>query len=143
MAKLPFCPIDALDGAETIKSSGGAWQIISAWDQLNRKVIDDEALTRRYSEASMHLTAFMQQISYVLLVATGAWLASTSSLTIGGIIACAILSSRVLAPIGMLPGLIVQWGHAKIAYENIERFFTLEQDNHGVERPLAPTGLGL
>ena len=133
--------VDALDGAETIKSSGGAWQIISAWDQLNRKVIDDEALTRRFSEASMHLTAFMQQISYILLVATGAWLASTSSLTIGGIIACAILSSRVLAPIGMLPGLIVQWGHAKIAYENIERFFTLEQDNHGVDRPLTPNRL--
>ena len=134
--------VDAVDGAETIKSSGASWQMLNLWDQLNRRVIDDEAQTRHYSELSSYLSGFMQQLSYVLLVATGAWLASTTtSLTTGGIVACSILSGRVLSPIGMLPALIVQWGHAKAAYEQLEKFFALETDNHGVDRPLSPEAL--
>lgn len=134
--------VDAVDGAEMIKASGSSWQMLNLWDQLGRRVVEDDAKTRHYSEVSSYLSGFMQQMSYVLLVATGAWLASTSTtLTVGGIVACAILSSRVLAPIGMLPGLLVQWGHAKIAYRHLEEFFALETDNHGVERPLSPERL--
>ena len=131
--------VDAVDAAESIKASGASWQVLGLWDQLNRQVVEDDAKTRHYSEVTMYMTGFMQQLSYVLLVATGAWVASTSTgLTTGGIVACAILSGRVLTPISMLPGLIVQWGHAKIAYNHIEKFFTLETDNFGVERPLRP-----
>ena len=134
--------VDAVDGAETIKASGASWQMLGMWDQLNRRVVEDDAQVRHYSEVSSYLAGFMQQLSYVLLVATGAWLASTTTtLTSGGIIACSILSGRVLAPIGMLPGLIVQWGHAKVAYDNLEKFFALETDNHGVARPLSPETL--
>ena len=130
--------VDAVDGAESIKSSGASWQMINLWDRLNRQVVGDEAQTRYYSETSSYLSGFMQQLSYVLLVGTGAWLAASSSLTTGGIVACSILSGRILAPIGMLPGLIVQWGHAKIALENIEKVFALEGDHHGINRPLCP-----
>lgn len=134
--------VDAVDGAEALKASGASWQMLAHWDNLNRQVVENDGKTRHYSELSSYLTAFMQQLSYVLLVATGAWIASTStSLTTGGIVACAILSGRVLMPIGMLPGLLVQWGHAKIAYDNLERFFALETDNHGVDRPLCPERL--
>lgn len=134
--------VDAVDGAEMIKASGAAWQMLGHWDQLNRHVVDDDAWIRHYSEVSVYLSSFMQQLSYVLMVATGAWLASTTnSLTTGGIVACSILSGRVLAPIGMLPGLIVQWGNARVSYENLEQFFSLETDNHGVTRPLSPETL--
>lgn len=134
--------VDTVDGAEMIKASGASWQMLSHWDRLNRRVIDDDAQTRQYSETSSYLSAFMQQLSYVLLVATGAWLAATTNtLTTGAIVACSILSGRVLSPIGMLPGLLVQWGHARAAYENLEKFFALETDNHGVSRPLSPENL--
>ena len=134
--------VDTVDGAETIKASGASWQMLGQWDQLNRLVIDNEMKTRQYSAVSGYLSGFMQQLSYVLLVATGAWIASTTtSLTTGGIVACTILSGRVLSPIGMLPGMIVQWGHAKIAYNRLETFFSLETDNHGISRPLYPESI--
>ena len=134
--------VDAVGGAESIKATGGAWQMLNRWDHLNRLAVEDEAKTRHYSELSSYLAGFMQQVSYVLLVATGAYIASTTTdLTTGGIIACSILSGRVLAPIGMLPGLIVQWGHAKIALENLERVFVLERDNHAITRPINPDAI--
>jgi len=134
--------VDAVGGAESIKTTGASWQMLNRWDHLNRLAVEDEAKTRHYSELSSYLAGFMQQISYVLLVGTGAYLTTTTTdLTTGGIIACSILSGRVLAPIGMLPGLIVQWGHAKIALENLERVFVLERDNHAITRPINPDAI--
>ena len=131
--------VEAVEGAESIKAAGAGWQMLSRWDYMNRQSVDDDAKTRHYSETSSYLAGFMQQMSYVLLIGTGAYLAATTTtLTTGGIIACSILSGRVLAPIGMLPGLIVQWGYAKIALANLERVFALERDNHEVARPLSP-----
>jgi ATP-binding cassette subfamily C protein LapB len=81
-------------------------------------------------------------MSYVGMVCTGAYFAATTTdLTTGGIIACSILSGRVLAPVGVLPGIIVQWGHAKAALENLEKVFVLECDNHAVTQPLRPNYL--
>lgn len=131
--------VETVEAAELVKASGAGWQLLTRWDRLNQDSVEDDAQTRRYSETSSYLAGFMQQMSYVLLVGVGAYLAATTTdLTTGGIIACSILSGRVLAPIGMLPGLIVQWGHAKIALENLEKVFALESDNHEIARPLSP-----
>lgn len=134
--------VETVSGAESIKATGAGWQMLTRWNRLNRQAVTDDAQTRHYSETSSYVAGFMQQTSYMLLVGTGAYIASTTNdLTTGGIIACSILSGRVLAPISMLPGLIVQWGHAKIALKNLERVYALERDNHGVSRPIRPAVL--
>jgi ATP-binding cassette, subfamily C, bacterial LapB len=92
---------------------------------------------RHLGEAAGYYAAFLQQASYVLLVGIGAYVAATTTtLTSGGIIACSILSGRVLTPVGMLPGLMVQWANASSAMTSIAHVFKLEQDNHEVARPL-------
>ena len=134
--------VESVEGAETIKSTGSGWQILNRWDMMNRQAIEDDAQTRHYSETTSFLSGMMQQLNYVFLVATGAYLAvTTTNLTMGGIIACSILSGRVLAPISMIPGLIVQWGHSKIALENLEKVFALERDNHEILNPITPQSL--
>lgn len=40
-----------------------------------------------------------------------------------------------------LPGLLVQYAHAKAAKVNIEALFELEQDNHNITYPLSPTSI--
>jgi ATP-binding cassette subfamily C protein LapB len=65
-------------------------------------------------------------------------MAVTNHLSMGGLVACSILSGRVLAPVGALPGLIVQWAHARSALDNLEKVFALQGDNHDVLRPLTP-----
>jgi len=88
--------VEAVEGAESIKATGSAWQILTRWDRMNRQSVEDDAKTRHYSETSTYLSGFMQQLSYIMLVGTGAYLAATTTdLTTGGIIACSILSGRV------------------------------------------------
>lgn len=129
--------VEAVEGAESIKASGAGWQFLARWNGLTRTNVDEDMRLRHLGESASYYAGFLQQISYVLLVATGAYVASTStSLTAGGIIACSIISGRVLTPAGMLPGLMVQWANAKSAMRSLSHIFTLEQDNHAVERPL-------
>lgn len=131
--------VETVESAESIKAAAAGGQQLDRWDDLNRQSVADEVQIRRYSEQAAYLAAFMQQVSYVFLVAVGAWIAATTTdLTMGGLIACAILSGRVLGPVGALPGLIVQWAHARAALDSLEKVFALQSDNHGVARPLQP-----
>lgn len=131
--------VETVESAEFVKAAGAGWQQLARWDALNRQSVDDDIKIRHYSEQANYFAAFMQQVSYIMLVAAGAWIASTSTdLTMGGLIACSILSGRVLGPVGALPGLIVQWAHARAALDSLEKVFSLQRDNHEVVRPLVP-----
>ena len=134
--------VETIESAESIKAAGGAARQLSHWGELCHRGVDDDIAIRRYSEQATYWAGFIQQVSYVLLIATGAWIAATSTdLTMGGLIACSILSGRVLGPVATLPGLIVQWAHAKAALESLENVFALQCDNHGVSTPLVPQTL--
>ena len=54
----------------------------------------------------------------------------------GALIACSILSGRVLAPVAMIPSQLVQWAHAKAALQGLDRLWKLHDDHHGEEQPV-------
>ena len=129
--------VEAVDGAESIKSTGSGWQFLSRWNTLTRNALHEDIIIRHQSESASYYAALIQQIAYIGLVGTGAYLAATSmSITTGGIIAASILSGRVLNPVTMLPGLMVQWANAKAALASIEAVFKLHTDNHDTKHPI-------
>lgn len=131
--------VETVESAESIKAAGAGERQLTRWNFLSQQSVEDDLQIQRYSEQSTYLAAFLQQVSYIVLIAAGAWIAATStSLTMGGLIACSILSGRVLGPIAALPGLIVQWAHARAALDSLEKVFALQCDNHAVARPLTP-----
>lgn len=131
--------VETLANAENIKATGAGWSILGQWNTLTEDAIHDDIHIRHYSELSSYMAAFFQQVSYVILVATGAFLvATTDQLTMGGLIATTILSGRVLSPIAMLPNLLVQWGKTKIALKDLNAVYALQSDHEGIDRPLSP-----
>ncbi len=129
--------VETVEGAETIKSGQGGWRMLSRWMKTTDVARDCELQMRNISEHSQHLTAAFQQFSYVLLVASGALLVSKGELTMGGLIACSILSGRVLAPVAMIPNMLVQWAHTKAALQGLDHLWSLHDDHHGQEQPIA------
>ncbi|MBN2767844.1 MAG: ATP-binding cassette domain-containing protein [Campylobacterales bacterium] len=131
--------VETVENAENIKATGGSYSVQNRWNALTEDVIHDDITIKHYTEQATFFAAFFQQISYVSLIAWGAYLASTTDqITMGSLIAIAIISGRVLAPVAQLPGLFVQWGRAKEAIDNIEQIYQLPLDNEGVDRPLMP-----
>jgi ATP-binding cassette subfamily C protein LapB len=128
--------VETVEGAETIKSGQGGWRMLSRWMKTTDEARDSEMHMRSISEHSQQVTALFQQLSYVLLTAFGALLVSRGELTMGGLLACSILSGRVLAPVAMIPSQWVQWAHTKAALQGLDRLWALQDDHHGQEQPV-------
>ena len=133
--------VEAIEGAETIKSGGGGWNVLSRWLDVVDESIKHDLVNRSISEKSSYFAALLQQLSYIGLVGVGAYYTAEGHLTMGALIACSILSGRALAPIAQIPGLMTQRAHAKAALDGLEKVFALEVDNHQVERPLVPENI--
>jgi ATP-binding cassette subfamily C protein LapB len=131
--------VEAVEGAETIKAGQGGWRFLSRWIDINHQSIYYDLKIRHSSELSGYITATLQQICYASLVAVGAWQVMEGHMTMGALIACSILSGRALGPVGMIPGLLVQYAHAKAALNGLERVYALENDNEGIDQPLVPS----
>jgi ATP-binding cassette subfamily C protein LapB len=130
--------VEAVEGVETIKAGSGGWKFLSRWLGVNGQTIQNDLKMRHTTENMGYLSASIQQVSYAALVATGAYLVMQGQMTQGSLIACSILSGRVLAPILALPGIMVQHAHAKAATDGLNKLYELKTDHHGVDRPLVP-----
>lgn len=132
--------VETIQSAESVKAAGAGWLLQGRWNSLSRDSANEAMKLKQLNDYAAHFSALMQQLSYVFLVAAGAYLAVEGrTMTVGAIIACSILSGRVLTPVATLPGLLVQWGNSKIALDHLEKLFELERDNHGVLQSLSPT----
>lgn len=128
--------VETVEGAETIKAGQGGWRMLSRWMTTTDQARELDLQMRNISEHSQHLAGALQQISYTLMIAAGALLVSRGELTMGGLIACSILSGRVLSPVSMIPGQLVQWAHTKAALKGLDRLWALQDDHHGQAQPI-------
>lgn len=110
--------------------------MLMRWLQTTDDARQSELEMRNVSEHSQYWIANLHQLSYVLMVAAGALSISRGELTMGGLIACTILSGRILGPIGTIPSMLVQWGHSRAALQSLDRIWQLQDDHHGVDQPI-------
>jgi ATP-binding cassette subfamily C protein LapB len=130
--------VEAVEGIETIKAGSGGWKFLSRWIDVNAATIQNDLQMRRTTERSNYSIAAVQQIGYAALIAVGAVVVMRGEMTMGALIACSILSGRILTPIMALPNLMVQHAHAQAALEGIERLYTLKTDHEEVDQALVP-----
>jgi ATP-binding cassette subfamily C protein LapB len=130
--------VEAVEGIETIKAGSGGWKFLSRWIDVNAATIQNDLQMRRTTERSNYSIVAVQQIGYAALIAVGAVVVMRGEMTMGALIACSILSGRILTPIMALPNLMVQHAHAQAALEGIERLYTLKTDHEEVDQALVP-----
>lgn len=130
--------IEAIDGIESVKAAAGEWKMLDRWRALTATIADSELRMRTLSTLSTNLAQTMQQLGYVALIAAGAYAISTGHLTMGGLIACSIISGRALGPLAQVPGLIVQWKHAKIALQALDAIMAMPGDRDSQQRLVVP-----
>lgn len=133
--------VETVEGVETIKAGAGSWKFLSRWLDVMSITIKNDLDMKHANDNLSYFTQMLQQVSYVSIVIVGSFVVIRGDMTMGGLIACSILGGRVLAPVMALPGLLVQYAHAKAAKVNIEALFELEQDNHNITYPLSPTSI--
>lgn len=130
--------IEAIDGIESIKASNGEWKLLDRWRQLVATIAQSEIKMRMLSTLSASISQSLQQVSYVGMVVVGAYSITQGNLTMGGLIACTIISGRALNPLAQIPGLIVQWKHAQIALKGLDAIMAMPSDRDPNVRLVVP-----
>ncbi|NYT28258.1 MAG: ATP-binding cassette domain-containing protein [Candidatus Thiodubiliella endoseptemdiera] len=133
--------VESVEGAETIKSGQGGWRMLSNWMNVTDEGRGYDLEMKRMTDQSQYMVALFQQSSFVLMVATGAMMIGGGGLTMGGLIACSILSGRILAPVAQIPAHLVQWANTKSAIRSLDVIWDLKCDHDGIEQPIIPENL--
>lgn len=130
--------VESVEGGESLKAAHGEWQFAARWKALVSEVADADERIRRFSAWSQNLTVLLQQLGYVALIAMGAWLVVRNELTMGALIAISIISNRAITPIVQLPGILVQWAHARAAIDGLDAILALPGDHDRADEQLTP-----
>jgi ATP-binding cassette subfamily C protein LapB len=130
--------IEAIDGIESVKAAGAEWKLLQRWRALTRTLADNETAIKDLTNLSSNLTQTLQQLGYVGLIVAGTYAIGAGQLTMGGMIACTIISGRALGPIAQIAGLVVQWQQARVALKGLDQIMALPADSQPQERRLVP-----
>lgn len=133
--------VEAVDGAEALKSNSGEWAVQARWNGLVDETSEAEQGTRSYTALSQNMTVALQQLAYIALVAAGAYLVAENKMTMGALIACSIIGSRAMTPIVQLPGVMVQWALARAALDGLEQIVALPNEADDAHTVLMPQSL--
>lgn len=130
--------IEAIDGIESIKAASGEWKLLDRWRHLTAVIGEGELRMKGLSTLSTNITQTLQQATYIGMVMVGAYEITKGDLTMGGLIACTIISGRALGPLAQIPGLIVQWKHAQISLKGLDAIMAMPSDREDNVRLVVP-----
>ena len=122
--------IEGLVGMETVKALGGEAPIQRRWEKSAALLARLSTQLRLLSASATHGAAWVQQTVSVVVIIIGVYLIGDGALSVGGLVACYMLSSRAMAPIGQVAGLLVQYHVAATALNSLDSW--MQRD---VERP--------
>lgn len=122
--------IESLTALETIKTQGAEGVMQSKWEKTVTYVARVNNQMRFLSAAATNGAMEIQQIVNVVVVIAGVYLIGEGRLSMGGLIACTMLTSRAVAPLGQMVGLLMQYHNARVALTSLEQVM-----QNPVERP--------
>jgi ATP-binding cassette subfamily C protein LapB len=128
--------IESLVGLETVKALGIEGNMQRKWEHSASFLTEVGSKLRLLSQSINNGSTAIQQVTSVALVLLGVYLVINGFLTMGGLIACTMLSSRALAPISQTAGLLTQYHTATTSLQSLDDVM-----NKPIERPLDSTFL--
>ena len=122
--------IESLSALETIKTQGAEGVMQSKWEKSVAFVSRVNNQMRFLSAAATNGAMEVQQLVNVVTIIVGVYLIGQGKLSMGGLIACTMLASRAVAPLGQMVGLLMQFQNAKTSLASLD-----EVMKKPVERP--------
>lgn len=123
--------VETLAGIETIKTVGAEGVMQRRWEQLVGEIAQSSLRVRFLSAFAVNFALFLQQMTTIAVVVAGVYLIVDNKLTVGGLIACTILTGRALAPLAQIAMLLTRYHQSQAALRTLNQVM-----NMPLERPL-------
>ena len=131
--------IETLQNIETVKSMRMNGKMQWEWEESTGEIAEKNLKSRLLSSSIPNVTNLFIQLNTVFVVVFGVFLIQEFELTMGGLIAVVILTSRTVAPMGQAASLISNYSDAKTSYTVLNEIISKEAERPAgkefVERP--------
>lgn len=117
--------IESLSSIETLKSLGATGYSQWRWEEATSNIADKSINTKMISSSITTVTSFLVQLNTVALVIVGTYMIADNNLTMGGLIATIIISSRTISPMGQVSSLLSTFQHTKTTYDALNDIMNL------------------
>ncbi|MGE4268563.1 MAG: type I secretion system permease/ATPase [Deferribacterales bacterium] len=122
--------IEALSNLEAIKTFNASSYIQWNWEESTGDISNKSIKSRMLSNSLTSASAFLAQIGNVAVVVAGVYFIKEGELTMGALIATVMLSSRTIAPMSQVAGLLTNYQQMRTSLTQLNAL--MEKD---VERP--------
>lgn len=122
--------VESLVSLETVKAMGAEGLVQRKWEQSVIFLARIANQMRILAASSTNFTMWIHHLIYVVVIILAVYRIIEGELSTGGLIACAILSNRGMAPFASVANLMTQYNGAKTSLESINQIMASE-----VERP--------
>ncbi len=112
--------VETIHGLETIKAIGADGAFRARYGALVGENAAYGQSSRLVSGLGINSATFVQQIASVIVVLLGMYLVADGTLSVGGLIACVILSGRALSPIGQVANLLTRYHQATTSLKTLD-----------------------
>ncbi len=115
--------IETLSGLETLKALGAESVMQRQWEEATRFLASQNLQSKNLQQWLSQLSSALQRFVQMAVIVLGVYLISAGKLTMGGLIACTMISSRATAPFAKLGSLITQYQNASVAMQAMDALF--------------------
>lgn len=122
---------ETIIGLETIKVQAAEGHTQRSWEELTEKASKTSVKSRQIAAFAQNWAMFIQQLVSVVIVIVGVYLISDGLLSMGGLIACVILSGRAMGPLAQVSGLMTRMNQSRQALDQLDDLM-----KKPVERPM-------
>lgn len=132
--------VEAVQGLDDIKLLRAEPRFQSQWNHCN-EVSGQVGLKQRfYTSLLVNWTQEVQTLVYACVVLVGAYSVIAGEMTTGVLVACSILSSRMMAPLAQVTSILSRWQQARVAREALDNLMQRPVDqperSRRVHRPV-------
>ena len=122
--------IESLSSLETIKTLGASGHVQWSWEEATGEIANRSIKSKIITTSITTVTSFLVQLNTIAIIVLGVYMIQDTHLTMGGLIAAVMLSSRAIAPMGQVASLAANFEQTKTAYQSISKIMQMP-----VERP--------
>ncbi|GIU47203.1 ABC transporter [Shewanella sairae] len=120
--------IESLASIESIKSSGAEGLVQKSWQQMIGHTANWQLKSKKITTSVTNMATFVVQTSVIFVVILGVYRVAENEISMGGIIAAVILSSRAISPMAQLAGLMTRGNQTASALRQLDELMTQEDE---------------
>ena len=116
--------VETIGGLETVKAAGAGPLLTRRWLAAVEQQSDSSLKQRLISTIGVTTATSGGTVAYAGVVVVGVGLIASRDLTMGGLIACSILSGRAMAPLAQIAQLLSRMSATQTAYRQLDDMMT-------------------